>query len=247
MHNLATMAIASGLVFSFSSVHALHAKDLTSQALDIRLEHALNTANNSALDLFLFENDNLGLKNRYKDFANRFPNAKWTVDKSTLLKDGRTLLNIGITGTRESGGNKYFLKSQQQLAVKTNAGRIINQEILSEYSILRNSQKPLQIELGIPDVVLTGTRYDIDLVLKEPLGDAIVAGGLINITEQQILSETNPYIEIKPMGGGGLFKSVQAPLKPGSQTWAAMLAHPDGLIMVTKRVRIISNEDEKNP
>ena len=43
------------------------------------------------------------------------------------------------------------------------------------------------------------------------------------------------------MGGGGLFKSVQAPQVPGSQTWALMLVHPDGLVTATKRVRVVSS------
>jgi hypothetical protein len=46
------------------------------------------------------------------------------------------------------------------------------------------------------------------------------------------------------MGGGGLFKSVQAPFQPGVQTWAAMLVHPDGVVTVTKRVRVVSDRSE---
>ncbi len=49
---------------------------------------------------------------------------------------------------------------------------------------------------------------------------------------------------LSPMGGGGLFKSVKAPLNEGVQTWAALLAHPDGLISVTKKVRVVSDESD---
>jgi hypothetical protein len=38
-----------------------------------------------------------------------------------------------------------------------------------------------------------------------------------------------------------LFKSVQAPQQPGSQTWAVMLVHPDGVVTATKRVRVVSS------
>ena len=44
-----------------------------------------------------------------------------------------------------------------------------------------------------------------------------------------------------PKAGGGLFKSVQAPQQPGSQTWAVMLVHPDGVVTATKRVRVVSS------
>ena len=43
------------------------------------------------------------------------------------------------------------------------------------------------------------------------------------------------------MGGGGLFKSVRAPQTPGSQTWALMMVHPDGVVTATKRVRVVSS------
>jgi hypothetical protein len=42
-----------------------------------------------------------------------------------------------------------------------------------------------------------------------------------------------------------LFKSVQAPQRPGSQTWALMLVHPDGIVTATKRVQIVSSLSDK--
>ena len=49
-------------------------------------------------------------------------------------------------------------------------------------------------------------------------------------------------IQLRPMGSGGIFKSVKAPLNPGQQRWAAIIAHPEGVISITKMVRIISNK-----
>ena len=89
--------------------------------------------------------------------------------------------------------------------------------------------------------MLTGSRYDIDLVVEEPLGQALVAGGLIDLTDEQLMAQMRPNLPLAPLGGGGLFKSVQAPQKPGSQTWAVMLVHPDGLVTATKRVRVVSS------
>ena len=70
-----------------------------------------------------------------------------------------------------------------------------------------------------PDAVLTGSRYDIDLIVDEPLDQALVAAGLIDLTQQQVEDQLRPNLPLAPMGGGGLFKSVQAPAdkvrKPG--------------------------------
>ena len=58
---------------------------------------------------------------------------------------------------------------------------------------------------------------------------------------EQLLAQMRPNLPLAPLGGGGLFKSVQAPQQPGSQTWAVMLVHPDGVVTATKRVRVVSS------
>ena len=95
--------------------------------------------------------------------------------------------------------------------------------------MLTSASKPLPISLLIPDTVLTGSRYDVDVVVDQPLGKSLLAGGLISVTPQQVLEQKSPDIQLEPLGGGGLFKSVQAPFQPGSQVWAALLVHPDGV------------------
>ena len=107
-----------------------------------------------------------------------------------------------------------------------------------------SASSPLPLTLLIPDAVLTGARYDVDVVLNEPLGDALVAAGLTALTPEQVRDQRSPDIQLEPMGGGGLFKSVQAPFEPGVQTWAAMLVHPDGVITVTKQVRVVEERSQ---
>ena len=116
----------------------------------------------------------------------------------------------------------------------------MEQELLAQQSLLRSGQRPLEVNVAIPDVVLTGSRYDIDLIVEEPLGQALVAGGLIDLTDDQLSAQMRPNLPLAPQGGGGLFKSVLAPQQPGSQTWAVMLVHPDGVVTATKRVRVVS-------
>jgi hypothetical protein len=117
----------------------------------------------------------------------------------------------------------------------------VDQELLAQQSLLRSGERPLAVDVAIPDVVLTGSRYDVDLIVEEPLGQALVAGGLIDLTDEQLSAQMRPNLPLAPQGGGGLFKSVQAPQQPGSQTWAVMLVHPDGVVTATKRVRVVSS------
>ena len=113
--------------------------------------------------------------------------------------------------------------------------------------MLTSSKKPLPISLLIPDKVLTGSRYDVDVVVDQPLGKALLAGGLVAVTPQQVLAQQSPDVQLEPLGGGGLFKSVQAPFQPGIQTWAALLVHPDGVITVSKRVQVVNDQTKLNP
>ena len=90
-------------------------------------------------------------------------------------------------------------------------------------------------------MALTGSKYDIDLIIEKPLKERIIAGGLISLDEMNI---TPKKMELNPMESGGLFKSVRAPYKPGRQRWGALIAHPEGIISITKTVRIVSSSNE---
>ena len=92
--------------------------------------------------------------------------------------------------------------------------------------------------------MLTGSRYDIDVIFDEPLGQAVAAGGLIELTPDQRQEQRPPLVQLAPLGGGGLVKQVQAPQQSGVQAWAVMLIHPDGVVTATKQVRVVDTETE---
>ncbi len=248
MQNLLTTLLTSGLLFSLLASPQLKAQELSTENLSLKLQKVLNKRDTSAFSNFPFLiNENSSIKFKYQQLIKRFSDANWNIKPSNTTQDGRQILDITITGTQKLNGSKYYLESKQKIALIASEGVIKNTELLSEYSILRSSNVYLPITLNIPDIVLTGSKYDIDIILDQPINNAMVAGGLIGLSAAQVKAEANPNIEIAPMGSGGLFKSVQAPLEPGSQTWAAILAHPDGLISVTKYVKVISNSDSIKP
>ena len=185
------------------------------------------------------------LASRYQAFRNDFPGLAWVVRPAAPLVDGRSTFLVTVNGATTAQGVSYQLQSEERLAIRTEAGRLVAQDVISQESLLRSGKRPLQVTMGIPDVVLTGSRYDIDLIVEEPLGQAMLAGGLIELTDQQLATLSRPNLQLAPLGGGGLFKSVQAPQRPGSQTWALMLVHPDGVVTATKRVQIVSNFNDQ--
>ena len=210
-----------------------------------RLQTALNSGSEQGIEAVVAPELLPTLARRYQAFRNDFPGLAWAVRPAAPLSDGRSTFLVTVNGATTVQGVSYQLQSEERLAIRAEAGRLVAQDVISQESLLRSGKRPLQVTMGIPDVVLTGSRYDIDLIVDEPLGQAMLAGGLIELTDQQLATLSRPNLQLAPLGGGGLFKSVQAPQRPGSQTWALMLVHPDGVVTATKRVQIVSTFNDQ--
>ena len=87
----------------------------------------------------------------------------------------------------------------------------------------------------------------MDVIFDDPLDGALTAGGILALSPAQVASMESPSIELTALSGGGLFKTVQAPLTPGSQTWAVLLVHPKGVVTATKRVRVVTDAKDLQP
>ena len=243
MQNLLRVALASSFLLALTSQLPTNAESSSKSELSRSVQEALNKKNSAHLTALMLvtQQGKSNLSKKYEDFLSKFPNAKWTIKEANSLKDGRNILKIDIKGENKLTNIKQSLEARQVIGIRIKNGKIYDPEVISEQTIIQTSQKPLSITLNIPKSVLTGTYYDFDVVLDKPLGDAMLIGGLIPISDNHIFRQTSPSIELSPLGGGGLFKSVKAPLSPGRQNWAAVIAHPDGIISITKRVQVVSD------
>ena len=184
---------------------------------------------------------------RRRTLLKDFPDAKWLVSAGPPLKDGTATTQIKVVGSRKEGPHTYNFEAVQLLALGSDGGRINNQRVIKEQSLLHSADVQLPVSLLIPDAVLTGQRYDVDVVFDDPLDGAVLAGGLSALTDSQVASLVSPNLQLGALGGGGLFKTVQAPLTPGDQTWAVLLVHPKGIVTATKRVRVVADQAGLNP
>ncbi len=216
--------------------------------LQQRLEKTFNSKNKLELFRLFSEKIAVNLSQKYDIFLKDFPNATWSIKHLSKIQNKYQLLEITIKGTKEKDGRIYNLISQQKIAVLMENGKVIKQKAYSDYSILKTGNKMLNVTINIPDTVLTGSIYDIDIILEEPLEESIIAGGLIAINENNSRkNNSKENIDLIPMGSGGIFKSARAPFEPGEQRWAALIAHPEGLISITKKVKIVSSSSELIP
>ena len=236
--------IVSALALLNSPFQALAEAERSNPELETfsrRLQTVLNADGAPQFDLVAGFELQSSLTQRYERFRQYFPKVNWRVEQAAPLSDGRETLLLRVSGDAESNGLRYRLEAAERIAIRLDSGRIVDQELIAHESLLRSGEPPVAVTLHIPDAVLTGGRYDIDLIVEEPLGEALVAAGLIDATPQLVEDQMLPNVRLEPMGGGGLFKSVQAPQVPGSQTWILMLVHPDGLVTATRQVRVVSS------
>ena len=209
-----------------------------------RLEMALNSGDSDDLIHLTSPDLTSTVQRRYDRFATDFPETRWRVEAMDPLDDDRSRLRVAVSGSGTADGQNYRLEASQVLAVRIEAGVMVEEELLEEQSLLRSGTAELPITVQIPGAVLTGSRYDIDVIFDEPLGQAVAAGGLIELTPDQRREQQSPLLQLLPLGGGGLFKQVKAPQQSGVQAWAVMLIHPDGVVTATKQVRVVNTEDE---
>jgi hypothetical protein len=212
---------------------------------------ALESALNSGTDITPLLDVGPGLDPHLQELRRRtllrqFPDARWQLRAGPPLRDGRPSVLVSVTGSRGEGPTLTRLEASQLLILESHGGRINGQTVVKEQAILRSGGS-LPVSLQIPDAVLTGQRYDVDVLFDEPLDGAMVAGGIAALTPQQVTAMESPNLQLDNLGGGGLFKTVQAPFNPGSQSWAVLLVHPDGIVSATKRVRVVADRAALQP
>ena len=145
-----------------------------------------------------------------------------------------------VTNFFKTKDKKQTIKAKQVYAFNSFKGKIRNKELMSEETVIQNGEKALDISVNVPETVFTGSNYDFDIIINKPIGNSIVAGTLIPISPEQIDNQTSPNIHLAPLSGGGLFKSIKAPISEEMQNFLAVLAHPNGLISITKRIKVVS-------
>ena len=206
--------------------------------VDIRknLENALNTRNLKLIKNIFKEDENFKIQEKFKGIIKDFPNSTWQIKRLSGENSKEKIFNIKVNGNKIVNGEKYFLESNFKYLFSIQNDKINNGNIKNLLTTIRNDQNKIDIIFRIPEKVLTGTKYDIDIILNKPLGDVIIAGGIISHQDDSYLKQE---INIEPLASGGIFKTTRASSKPARQIWSGIIAHPKGTISFTKSVEIV--------
>ena len=200
------------------------------------LENALNNRNLKLIKENFKEEESLIIQRKFSKILKEFPDTKWQINNSSENYSNEKIFDIKVLGKKIVNGETYLLKSNFKYLFSMINNKIKDGNIKNLLTTIRNDQNKIDIIFKIPEKVLTGTKYDIDIILNEPLGDVIIAGGIKSHQEESYLKQE---IRIEPLASGGIFKMTRAPSKPGTQIWSGIIVHPKGTISFTKSVDIV--------
>ena len=227
-------------LFIYINVYLISPKLAITQNInvDIRknLEIALNTQNFELIKNNFQYEESLKIKEKFSEIIKDFPNSKWQIERISEGNSKEEIFHIKVNGKKIFNGQIYFLESKFNYLFSTLNGKINRGNITNLFTTIRNDQNKIDILFKIPDKVLTGTNYDIDIILSKPLGDSIIAGGIISHQNDSYLKQE---ITLEPLASGGIFKTTRASSKPTTQIWSGVIVHPKGIISFTKSVEII--------
>ena len=235
-HSLVAKLIGLILVYPLSINSAL-GKNIDSHVLTNQLEEILNQKKHDLLkDLFL-EKSFKQFEKHHLDFRKNYKDAKWSI-KTIRNHINKSFIEVKIISTKKIGNQIYNLNSKQTVVLETFKNKIKSYQVINEESILNSQKSPIVVEIISPDKVLTGERYEMNLIIEKPLDNSLIASGMIVLENNENINISNYQFGIKPNQSGGLFKYIQAPLKPGFQTISAIITHPEGIYSITKKIKV---------
>ena len=200
------------------------------------LENSLNKRDLGFIRKNFRNDENQNIPKQFSKIINDFPNSLWKIKRLESDIPNQYIVRIKVLGEKTVNGEIHKLESNFDYLFSIVDGKIDKGNIRNLFTTIRNDDKKVDISFKIPDKVLTGSKYDIDIILNKPLEEVIIAGA---IKPHQVNSLFEQEILLEPLASGGIFKITRAPSKPGMQIWSGIIAHPEGMITFTKSIDIV--------
>ncbi len=201
-----------------------------------KIENSLNTGDLEFIRKNFSNSENQNIQKQFSKLINDFPKSKWKIKKIKSNIPNKYILRIKVSGQKIVNGELYSLESNFDYFFSILNGKINKGTIKNLFTIIRNDDNNIDISFEIPDKVLTGSKYDIDIILNKPLEEVIIAGA---IKPHQVNPLFEQEILLEPLASGGIFRMTRAPSQPGIQIWSGIIAHPKGVITFTKSIDIV--------
>jgi hypothetical protein len=162
----------------------------------------------------------------------------WSRQGDELVAETKTT----IEGVQNTEGRAANLNSTIESRQYFKEQKLVRQEILTEQSRLTSGDNPPEVNIVAPNTVKTGEKYNIDLIVNEPLGNKVLLGAVKEDKTAGKLYLDSTTLELEPLPAGGIYKVATAPLLPDSNWLTAILVRGDGITTITHRVNITEPE-----
>ena len=175
------------------------------------------------------------LWDRYPSLNYRTEIKSWTTEGSAIVAETVTT----IAGTQKKDGRELKLKATIRSQQRFEGEKIVKQEILAEQTQLSSGENPPTVQVNLPEQVKVGEEYHFDAIVREPIGDDILIGTVLEepITEKTFFNPSE--VELELLNAGGIFKVGKAPATPENRWVSAVLMRQGGIAMVSVRLRVV--------
>ncbi|MFS8119179.1 MAG: nuclear transport factor 2 family protein [Microcoleus sp.] len=172
---------------------------------------------------------------RYPTLNYRTEIKSWKTEGSALIAETVTT----ITGTHKKDGIDLNLKATIRSQQRFEGEKIVKQEILAEKTQLTSGTNPPTIQVNLPEEVKVGQEYHFDAIVREPIGNDILIGTILEepVTEKSFFKPAE--VELELLNSGVIFKVGKAPATPENRWISAVLVRQGGIAMVSVRLRVV--------
>ena len=172
---------------------------------------------------------------RYPTLNYRTELKSWKTEGSAIVVETVTT----ITGTQKKDGIDLNLKATIRSQQRFEGEKIVKQETLAEKTQLTSGKNPPTIQVNLPEQVKVGQEYHFDAIVREPIGNDILIGTILEepVTEKTFFKPAE--VELELLNSGGIFKVGKAPATPENRWISAVLMRQGGIAMVSVRLRVV--------
>ncbi len=129
------------------------------------LENSLNTKDLEFIRKNFRNEESHNIPKQFSEIINDFPNSKWKIKRLKSNIPDEDNFRIKVFGEKIVNGEIYILESKFDYFFSIVNGKIDKGIIKNLFTTIRNDSKKIDISFKIPDRVLTGSKYDIDIMI----------------------------------------------------------------------------------
>ena len=130
------------------------------------LETSLNNRDLESIRKNFRNDENQNIPKQFSKVINDFPDSNWKIKRLESHIPNKEILRISVSGRKIINGEMYILESDFDYVFSVLNGKIDEATIKNLFTTIRNDDNKIDISFKIPEKVLTGSKYDIDIILN---------------------------------------------------------------------------------